>query len=60
MAGMPLPAVLGHTSTRMVELHYGHFAPGWVRDQMRATALGTGSGEQAERVTARLKIGQVS
>jgi integrase len=50
MAGMPLPAlaaVLGHTTTRMVELHYGHFAPGWVRDHVRATALGIGAGDEA-------------
>lgn len=58
MNGMPLPAVaatLGHTSTRMVERHYGHLAPGWVRDQVRATALGIGSGDEAGQVrTLRL------
>jgi hypothetical protein len=34
----------------MVELHYGHFAPGWVRDHVRATALGVGAGEEAGEV----------
>jgi hypothetical protein len=55
MAGMPLPAlaaVLGHTTTRMVEQHYGHFAPGWVRDHVRATPLGIGAGEETEKVAA--------
>jgi hypothetical protein len=46
-SGLPaLAAVLGHTTTRMVELHYGHFAPGWVRDHVRATALGIGAGDE--------------
>jgi hypothetical protein len=53
MAGMPLPAiavVLGHTTTRMGELHYSHFAPGWVCDYIRATPLGIGAGEETEKV----------
>ena len=53
MAGMPLPAVaavLGHATVAMVEKHYGHLAPGWLRDQVRATALGIGAGEEAEKI----------
>jgi integrase len=41
MNGMPLMIVarnLGHTSTRMVERHYGHLAPSFVVDTVRATA----------------------
>src|SRR4051812_33765137 len=51
MAGAPLMVVaqaLGHADTRMVEKHYGHLAPSYVRDVIRATALGIG--EEAERV----------
>lgn len=50
-AGMPLPvvaAVLGHTTTRMVERHYGHLAPSWVHEQVRATALGFGAGDEVK------------
>jgi integrase len=45
MRGMPLMAVaqvLGHRDTRMVERHYGHLAPSWVRDAVMATALDFG------------------
>jgi integrase len=41
MNGVPLMVVaknLGHTDTRMVELHYGHLAPGYVADAIRAGA----------------------
>src|SRR5258708_27457462 len=41
MAGMPLMVVaknLGHRDTRMVELHYGHLAPSYVADEIRAKA----------------------
>lgn len=41
MAGAPLMVVaqnLGHRDTRMVELHYGHLAEGYVRDVLRRTA----------------------
>jgi len=40
MRGAPLPVVatqLGHTDTRMVEKHYGHLAPSYVADTIRAT-----------------------
>ena len=41
MAGMPLMVVaknLGHRDTRMVELHYGHLAPSYVAEAVRANA----------------------
>jgi integrase len=41
MNGMPLMVVarnLGHVDTRMVERHYGHLAPSYVVDAVRATA----------------------
>ena len=53
MNGTPLLVVaksLGHSDTRMVEKHYGHLAPSYVRDVIRATALGIGASEEAERV----------
>lgn len=41
MNGMPLMLVaqnLGHVDTRMVEKHYGHFAPSLAADAIRANA----------------------
>jgi integrase len=41
MAGCPLMVVarnLGHNDTRMVEKHYGHLAPSYVADAIRAAA----------------------
>jgi integrase len=41
MAGVPLVVVakqLGHADTRMVEIHYGHLAPNYVADTIRAAA----------------------
>jgi integrase len=41
MAGVPLVVVarnLGHADTRMVEKHYGHLAPSYVADAIRAGA----------------------
>ncbi|MCJ2055654.1 site-specific integrase [Methylobacterium sp. J-048] len=41
MAGVPLMVVsrnLGHADTRMVEKHYGHLAPSYVADAIRAGA----------------------
>jgi integrase len=41
MAGAPLMVVarnLGHADTRMVERHYGHLAPSYVADAIRAAA----------------------
>jgi integrase len=55
MAGAPLVVVaqvLGHADTRMVEKHYGHLAPSFVRDVIRATAPGIGAGEEMDRIAA--------
>jgi integrase len=41
MNGMPLMVVaknLGHSDTRMVEKHYGHLAPSFISDAVRAHA----------------------
>ena len=41
MNGVPLLVVaknLGHSDTRMVEKHYGHLAPSYVTDAIRAGA----------------------
>ena len=41
MAGAPLMVVahaLGHADTRMVEKHYGHLAPSYIRDVTLAIA----------------------
>jgi integrase len=41
MAGVPLMVVarnLGHADTRMVERHYGHLAPSYIADAIRAGA----------------------
>jgi len=41
MKGVPLMVValnLGHRDTRMVELHYGHLAPSYIADAIRAGA----------------------
>jgi integrase len=46
MNGVPLLLVaknLGHTDTRMVEKHYGHLAPSYVADAIRAGAPRFGS-----------------
>jgi integrase len=41
MNGAPLMVLarnLGHSDTRMVERHYGHLAPSYVADAIRAAA----------------------
>jgi hypothetical protein len=41
MSGVPLLVVaknLGHADTRMVERHYGHLAPSYIADAIRAGA----------------------
>ena len=41
MNGAPLMVVarnLGHADTRMVERHYGHLAPSYISDAIRAAA----------------------
>lgn len=50
MNGVPLIVVaknLGHSDTRMVEKHYGHLAPSYVDDAIRAGAPRFGSAEQS-------------
>ena len=49
MNGVPLLVVaknLGHADTRMVEKHYGHLAPSYVREAIRAGAPQFGAVEQ--------------
>ena len=46
MAGVPLMVVarnMGHADTRMVERHYGHLAPSYIADAIRAGARGSAS-----------------
>jgi hypothetical protein len=46
MNGMPLMVVaknLGHSDTRTVEKHYGHLAPSYISDAVRAHAPRFGS-----------------
>jgi integrase len=41
MGGVPLMVVaknLGHADTKMVEQHYGHLAPSYIADAIRAGA----------------------
>ena len=48
---LPTPAPLPwRTAAHMVEKHYGHLAPSYVRDVIRATTLGIGAGEEADKV----------
>ncbi|MGX4772019.1 tyrosine-type recombinase/integrase [Bradyrhizobium guangdongense] len=50
MNGVPLMVVaknLGHSDTRMVEKHYGHLAPSYVADAIRAGAPRFGAVEQS-------------
>lgn len=50
MNGVPLMVVaknLGHSDTRMVEKHYGHLAPSYVADAIRAGAPRFGVGEHS-------------
>jgi integrase len=53
MAGAPIMVVaqvLGHADTRMVEKHYGHLAPSYVRDVVRSRSLGIGAGDNFDNV----------
>jgi hypothetical protein len=65
MNGTPLLVVaknLGHADTRMVEMHYGHLAPSFIANAIRAGApryrVKTTSGWSAE--VARLSLGEES
>lgn len=52
---LPTPApLLWRTAVQMVERHYGHLAPGYVRDAIHATALGLGA--NAEKVAALCQV----
>jgi integrase len=55
MNGAPLIVVarnLGHTDTKMVERHYGHLAPSFVADAIRAAAPRFGTEPDDQKVTA--------
>jgi hypothetical protein len=45
---------LGHADTRMVEKHYGHLAPSYIRDAIRAGAprFGTSGKEKVRALGA--------
>ena len=54
MKGAPLlvvAQVLGHADTRMVEKHYGHLAPSFLRDTIKRTGGGVGSGVEGNVVS---------
>lgn len=54
MKGAPLAVVaaqLGHSDTRMVEKHYGHLAPNYVRDTVRSLYSQMGFDAPANVVT---------
>jgi integrase len=56
MVGMPLMVVaknLGHADTRMVEKHYGHLAPSFIADAIRASAPRFGAGPPSPVVPLR-------
>lgn len=56
MNGVPLPVVaqaLGHSTTRMAEVHYAHLAPGYVADAIRAGAARFGAIEPSNVKTIR-------
>jgi hypothetical protein len=56
MNGVPLMVVarnLGHTDTRMVEKHYGHLAPSFIADAIRAGAPRFGAGADVKVVPIR-------
>ena len=55
--GCPLPVIaqlLGHSDTRMAERHYGHLAPSYVADTVRATMPTLGIVEPAKVKKLRL------
>jgi integrase len=56
MNGVPMLVVaknLGHSDTRMVEKHYGHLAPSYVTDAIRAGAPRFGAVERSNTVPLR-------
>jgi hypothetical protein len=53
MRGAPLAVIaqqLGHADTRMVEKHYGHLAPSYVADTVRAAFGSLGIVDQSNVV----------
>ena len=42
---------IGHADTRMVEKHYGHLGPSYIRDVVRGTALGIRAGDDLKEAT---------
>lgn len=55
MGGMPLLVVaqnLGHSDTRMVEKHYGHLAPSYRADQVRAYGPRFGSMPEDDKISS--------
>jgi len=53
MNGVPMLIVaknLGHSDTRMVEKHYGHLAPSYIADAIRASGPRFGDGSDATNV----------
>jgi integrase len=58
MNGVPLLVLarnLGHSDTRMVERHYGHLAPSYVADAIRAGAPRFGSGKPGKVAPLRAR-----
>jgi integrase len=58
MNGVPLLVVarnLGHTDTRMVEKHYGHLAPSYVADAIRAGAPRFGTAKPGKVAPMRVR-----
>ena len=56
MSGVPLMVVarnLGHVDTRMVEQHYGHLAPSYVAEAIRAGAPRFGTAAPSKVVGLR-------
>jgi integrase len=56
MNGVPLLVVaknLGHTDTRMVEQHYGHLAPSYIADAIRAGAPQFGFRAERQLIASR-------
>jgi integrase len=59
MAGVPLMVVaknLGHVDTRMVEKHYGHLAPSFIADAIRAGAPKFGFKPDKKITTLRERV----
>ncbi len=64
MNGAPLAVVaqaLGHSTTRMVERHYGHLAPSFVKATIEGTGLGLGAeaGNVVPLPAARAKVATI-